>query len=370
MKSFAFFNKDSFPAHLIKTSNSFVLDGVTINVGIIEEEDTVLSACEDHSRSVLVKKIAFSCNYRDKPMIFYVNDKINTKNADNLFSHIGSEFVGEIIKVGEDVKNLKVGDKVIPNVSYSSTANKSTIGIPSNGVSKRLEIFNESDLIKVYSDIPDVALAAFPISSFTAYSMIRKVVKPKSKVLVTAAKSNTSLAVISALRNKDVELYAMTSSGNFNKELYALGVKKIFQVNHDIRFLNSNTYDAISQVGKFDAVIDPFFDIYFQKVAGLIAMDGKYITCGLHNQFVEQKLKEYDFNIRDVFINLMINNISIIGNCLGLEKDGFDALEECRTGEYQILIDSVYGFNEEHSFLKRTYDFKNKIGKVIYRYDD
>lgn len=370
MKSLAFFNENSFPTHLIKTSHRFVLDGVVINVGIIEEEDTVLSGGEHHSGCVLVKKIAISCNYRDKPMILYVNNQINIKNSENLFSHIGSEFVGEVVEVGENVKNLKVGDKVIPNVSYPPINNKSSMGIPSNGVSKRLEIFHESDLMKVCPEIPDVVLAAFPISSFTAYSMIRKVVKPKSKVLVTAAKSNTSMAVISALRNKDVELYAMTSSENFNKELNDLGVKRIFHINHDARFLDSKSYEAISQAGKFDAVIDPFFDIYFQKVAGLIAMDGKYITCGLHNQFEERKPQESGFNLGDLFINLMINNISIIGNCLGLEEDGFDALEDCRTGKYDILIDSVYGFNEEHSFLKRTYDFKNKIGKVIYRYDD
>lgn len=373
MKSLAFFNKQVFPKDLVKTSHSFILDGVHCNVGIIEEEDTELANSDNPSKSVLVKKNAFSCGYRDKALILYVNRKITEGNSsnDNLFSHIGSEFVGEVIEVGNEVENLKVGDKVIPNVSYPSYNNKHSTGIPSNGVSKRLEVFNSGDLLKVPNDIPDTFLAAFPVSSFTAYSMIRRLaINSRSKVLVTAAKSSTSLSVMSALRTKNVDVYAMTSNNIFEKELLDLGVKEVLVVNSNKDFQEYYLDEIISRIGRFDAIIDPFFDVYFQKVIDLIAVNGKYITCGLSAQSERSIILDNNIDYKDLFIKLMINNISIIGNCIGLEEDGLNAIDDYRNGKYQISIDSVFGFNQEHLFIEKSFDFKNKFGKVIYKYAD
>ena len=370
MESVVFFSEKSMPKDIVKTSGEFILDGIRIRTGVIEEEDVRLKASNASENSVLVKKTAFSCNYRDKPFVFFIDKKIKEGelNGNKYFSHIGSEFVGEIVDVGKNVKKLKIGDKVIPNISYPSYRPDYKSGLPSNGASKRLEIFNQNKLLKVPKEIPDEILAAFPVSAFTAYSMIRKVIKPGAKVLVTAAKSNTSLAVINALNKKPVKVYAMTSNYDFKDNIMSMGVEDVFVVSPDSGFLDNNQIKKILNFGAFDAVIDPFYDIYFSKVMGLLAMDSKYITCGLCNQFIEEKVKTKDVNFRNFFINLMINNISVIGNCIGVLEDGLEAINDYINNDFDIVIDSIYSRGEENLFFERTFNFKERFGKVVYKY--
>jgi NADPH:quinone reductase-like Zn-dependent oxidoreductase len=187
----------------IIVNGSFQLENTEITVGLVEEADLKLSDSVDPDNRVLVKKRAFSCNYRDKSLIFKYNKEIEdaAKAGNYLFSYIGSEFVGEIIDVGKNVEDFQIGDRVIPNISYpyDNEYRYYKPGLPSNHASRRIDDFYPSKLLKIPDEISDEAAAVLPIAGFTSYSMIRKVVKPKAKILVTAAKSNTSLAVISAL---------------------------------------------------------------------------------------------------------------------------------------------------------------------------
>ena len=239
----------------------------------------------------MVKKRAFSCNYRDKSLIFKYNKEIGdeTKKGNYMFSYIGSEFVGEIIEIGKNVENFEIGDRVIPNISYpyDSEFKLYKPGLPSNHASRRIDDFYPSKLIKIPNEIPDEAAAILPIAGFTSYSMIRKVLKPKAKILVTAAKSNTSLAVISALRNYDVEVYAMTSSLKYADVLKEMGVKEILLVNLELNsFLDDkNIFALMKKIGSFDAVIDPFFDVYLPRITELMNFDAKYVTCGFYDQY-------------------------------------------------------------------------------------
>lgn len=376
MKSVVVFSERLLNSEIVKTSGEFILDNIKIKTGIIEEEDITLENSDDPKNHVLVKKKAFSCNYRDKPFILHVNNKIkNEESKNNLyFSHIGSEFVGEVIDIGEKVKNFKIGDRVIPNISYPSYNEDYSPGLPSNSSSKRIEIFKPNKLIVVSSDIniSDETLAAFPIAAFTAYSMIRKVVNPGDKVLVTAAKSNTSLAVISALTNYQVEVFVMTSNNKFNQKLKEMGVKDVLVINPKLS--DEDNYELtkkLIKIGGFNAVIDPFFDIYLPKIQWTMQMDSKYITCGLCNQFDNQKddnLEMDNISLKKFIINMMINNISIIGNCIGTLDDGIKAINDCERGKFKITIDSVYSEGEENLFFEKTFNFKERFGKVVYKY--
>lgn len=303
--------------------------------------------------------------------------KSEAKKGDLYFSYLGSEFVGEIIDVGPNVKNFNIGDTVIPNISYPSKRKDYMAGLPSNNASSRLEIFNSNKLIKIPENfhISDEILAAFPIAGFTSYGMIKKVLKPKAKVLITAARSNTSLAIINYLKNKNVEIYVMTSNSKFNNEFLKLGVSKVFVVDLNLNdFKENNDFkNVIDTIGGFDIIIDPFFDIYLPRVIDLIRMNGKYITWGLYSQFPNSEKNKYKGmgkTFHQIMIKAMINNISIIGNCLGIENDGLKALNDLKNGKFNIIIDSVFSKNQENLFLERTFNSNSRFGKVVYTYKD
>jgi NADPH:quinone reductase-like Zn-dependent oxidoreductase len=361
----------------IAVSGSFQLENTEIKVGLVEEADMKLSDSADPDNRVLVKKRAFSCNYRDKSLIFKYNKEIDdaAKDGNYMFSYIGSEFVGEIIDIGKNVESFQIGDRVIPNISYpyDSEFKLYKPGLPSNHASRRIDDFYPSKLLKIPDEISDEAAAVLPIAGFTSYSMIRKVVKSKAKILVTAAKSNTSLAVISALQNYDVEVYAMTSSLKYADVLKEMGVKEVISVDLELNsFLDDkNINELMKKIGAFDAVIDPFFDVYLPRITELMNFDAKYVTCGLYDQYTPYAKKIFVHrgdNFTKLFINVMTKNICIIGNCIGLREDGLKAINDYKEGKFNIMIDKTFSEGEEVDFFDLTYNFKDRLGKVVYKY--
>ena len=68
--------------------------------------------------------------------------------------------------------------------------------------------------------MPTEVAAAFPLAAQTSYSMIRKLnPAPGENILDTAAKSNTSLFAINALKKYDVNVYAVSTSTQFKEQL-------------------------------------------------------------------------------------------------------------------------------------------------------
>jgi hypothetical protein len=66
----------------------------------------------------------------------------------------------------------------------------------------------------------------------------------------------------------------------------------------------------------------------------------------------------------------MVNNLSIIGNCLGLHADLDAAVADYEAGRFQIPMDSTFTGEDAPGFLNRTYCDRSRFGKVVFRYDD
>jgi alcohol dehydrogenase groES domain protein len=374
MKSVSLIGNNINISEEILYTGNFNLENEIIHVGLVTEDDFSLKESSDPDNRVLVKKRGFSCNYRDKTLILNYNKKLKELEKNNIhsFSYIGSEFVGEVIDKGKNVSSVNIGDRVVANASYPSYTKDYIGGLPSNHASRRIDDFRENKIIKIPNSLSDEIASSFVIAAFTGYSMIRKVVKPNMKVLVTAAKSNTSLSVINALRNFSVDVYAMTTSKKNNDYLYELGVKKVFVVdqNLDDYLQNEEILQFLRDKGFFDAVIDPLFDIYLNRVIKLMNYDSKYITCGIYNQFPDFSSPFKGIgDFTDTMKLAMIRNISIIGNCIGLKQDFDLALQHFEKGLFNITIDSVFSTGDEAHFFDLSYNFSERLGKVVYLYE-
>ncbi|MDN5422610.1 MAG: zinc-binding alcohol dehydrogenase family protein [Chryseobacterium sp.] len=359
----------------IKHCGHFNLEKSTVNIGLVTENDLNISNVINDDDRVVVRKTAFSCNYRDKTLILHYNKEVQDMEADDeiTFSYMGSEFVGEVIEIGKNVNGLKIGDRVIPNIAYPSYTKGYVGGIPSNHASRRIDDFKENKLVKIPDSMPDAVAAAFPIAAFTTYSMIRKVVFPNARVLVTSARSNTSLAVISALRNFPVEVYAITSSHEDHDILYNYGVKKVFVVDrYEAKPEEGQALvEFTRQNGLFNAVIDPMSDIYLERVLKFMDYDSKYVTCGLYDQYADFSVRSHNERpglMKDIIMQVLAKNISIIGNCIGLEEDFNMAVKHYEEGKFDILIDEVFTIGEEICFFEKTYNSSNRMGKVVFSY--
>ncbi|MDR9897032.1 zinc-binding alcohol dehydrogenase family protein [Aetokthonos hydrillicola Thurmond2011] len=349
------------------------MNNVPVFCGLVHSENIEFNPNAPENRfKVLVKKKAFSCNYRDKALIF----KMMNFGLDDSFYVVGSDFVGEVVNLGSEVINFQIGDKVIGNNAYPySSTSGSLPGIPSNHGSKEYQVLHQEKLVKVPHDMPDDVAAAFSIGGQTSYSVVRKLnPTPGSNILVTAAKSNTSLFVISALKKYNVNIFATTTSLLFEEELRAMGIKEVILLESKNNKLTENKFirEFVEKNGGFDCVFDPFFDLYLEEAVQIMAFNAKYITCGLYDQYFElinqdPHLSSLDFN--RIMNIAMVKNLQIIGNCLGDKEDLENAIQDYSTGKLNIPIDSVFTGNQVKSFFERTYNAKDRFGKVVYKYD-
>ncbi len=369
----------NFPEHLLENISVFYIGDIRIPIGIIKHEEIDFWSAMNKDGMVLIRKDAFSCNYRDKAIIINFATQLHEKRKNGIFAYspIGSEFVGTVIDVGKGVDVFKIGDRVIPNAQYPAPVSNDFLpGIPTNQASKRIQAFNEKRLLKIPNEIPDEIAASITISGHTVFSMIEKAQITKAKnVLLTSLKSNTSLATAIALKKRGCNLWGLTTSTGFEEKFKKMGIENIQVLNDSTDdLIKSNVFNKfVLETGGFDVVIDPFADLYLGKVTSCMTVDSKYISCGLYDQMKLSQLGQFKYlgkNISEIMNDCIMRNISIIGNCLGEKRHLEQAIDEYLKGNFDIPIDSVITGNNIAYFFDRSFNDSDRFGKVIYKYDD
>jgi len=339
--------------------------GEKVLIGLIEVQEPMYDKYFTND-TVLVRVDAFSCNYREKNKLLLFNKacKSTTGTQKIFYLPFGSEFVGEVLKVGNNVKKLKIGDRVIPDGTFPFKDNGVAGGVPTNYASKRVQLFHSTQLIKIPDSMPNSIAASFTVASQTVYSMIRKLnLSTNSCVLITSATSNTSLTAINVLIKKGIKVFVISSNSNYHEKLSKLGVYKIIPYS----IIKENTLNEYIKI-KFDAVIDPFFDVYLNHVVKSLNYGGKYITCGYYNQNPQFEKLDFDNDFFDTLTHCIVNNISIIGNCLGEKMDLENAILDYSNNKHTIIVDSIHSGEGIELFIKKTFNDIPRFGKVVYQY--
>lgn len=354
MRNFAVIN--SVPAAPPGTQVEITLDGIAVRCGIVHTPEPGGLAAD----AALIRKKAFSLNYRDRRLMLQAALAV----APGQFYTVGSEFAGEVVAIGSNVRDLAVGDRVIGNGNYPhAEAPDVRPGLPTNHGSKEFQALHASKLMRAPDSLTDDVAAAFAVGAQTAYSMIRRLeLQSGAKVLVTAARSNTSLFAIQALRHRDVRVFACTTSTQAKERLLGLGVESVLQP--------AEVSDVSALIGGFDAVIDPFLDLYLPGATEWMRHGARYITCGIFEQ--TRGLAKQDaatpLSRGFDFASLIVKNLVVMGNCLGTTEDLKAALDDFDQGRLSVTIDSVFGHGEERPFLERSFHHPDRFGKVVYRY--
>jgi NADPH:quinone reductase-like Zn-dependent oxidoreductase len=360
------------PLSLNGFGNTAILDDVPVHCGILDTSEPEFRKEEPGNEfRALIRVKAFSLNYRDKNRIF----SMVMNGTEDGFYVVGSEFVADVLDVGPGITEFAIGDRVIGNNSYPSSGWDGVApGVPTNHASKEFQVFHKAKLLKIPVSMPDETAAAFSIGAQTTYSMIRKLdLFDGANVLVTSVKSNTSLFAINALKDRKVNVYASSTSQRFGSELERRGVKQLFVVSPECRNFIEHPEIAkfVKQSGGFHFVIDPYFDLHLSRVLDTMAIGGKYITCGLYDQYLTliQKGAPPAYRTGRELVTVMLKNLQIIGNCIGLTSDLQRATVDFEAGRLEVIVDSIFFGAQTAEFLDRTYNSKDRFGKVVYRYD-
>ena len=372
IRNFAIFGPGQFAGE--KPQTNVELEGVAIDCRIIETPEPVFDphAAANHSM-VLVRKRGFSLNYRDRA--FVLGTALNAPAGS--FAVLGSEFVGEVVACGRGAHGLRPGERVIANNAYPYSGEPGAPpGIPGNMLSKELQILHAGKLARVSERMSDAEAAGFSIGAQTTFSMIRKLALVSgSVVLLAGGRSNTTLFAIHALKAHafaPAQIYVSTTSERSEQALRALGVAEVIRI--DPAKPSFIDHPVVQQVmrdrGGFDAVIDPFYDIHLIPAVAAMKQGGRYITCGVYDQtgHLVGKRRTDPPPVSGVMHRVMVNNLQIIGNCLGLTEDLERALAAHSAGHFPVIVDSVFSDGDAAGFLDRTYNAPDRFGKVVYLY--
>ena len=148
-------------------------------------------------------------------------------------------------------------------------------------------------------------------------------------------------------------------------------MKELFVVDTAQGLTHQNRLCEVArEIGGFDGVIDPFYDLHLGSVMGLLAAGGRYVTCGLAGQYPapgRQPSREVP-DLRQAIGEAVLKNIRIVGNCLGTTADLQQAIAAYRAGDFSAVVDSVHHGQHPLEFLQRSFTDRNRFGKVVFSY--
>ncbi|XP_030256668.1 synaptic vesicle membrane protein VAT-1 homolog [Sparus aurata] len=274
---------------------------------------------------------------------------------------MGMEGSGVIEAVGEDVKDRKVGDRVIV--------------MSRNGMWQEVVVAPANHTFPMPEQMSFEEGAAIPVNYMTAYMMLFEManLRPGKSVLVHMAAGGVGVAATQLCKTvPDVTVFGTASASKH--ETIAEG-----GVTHPIDYRTKDYVEEIRKISPkgVDIVLDPLGGLDTQKGFSLLKPLGMLIVFGAANCVTGQKknllamAKTWYNQLSLNTLKLMQANKAVCGFHLGyitdeqlLSSNMSKLLELYGQGQIKPRIDSCYHFEEVTDAMRRMHERQN-IGKVI-----
>lgn len=253
---------------------------------------------------------------------------------------LGSEFAGEIVSVGKDVKTFKAGDHVFGYRAMNFGANAEYLCMPEKGT-----------VTTKPKNMSYEEAAAVPYGTITALNLLRKVnIQPGQKILINGASGSIGSAAVQLAKNHygaNVTGVCGTPRLEFVKTLGADNV--IDYIKEDFT-KNGETYDLIFDIlGKSS----------FSKCKNSLNKNGRYLLASFKTGQLFQMLTTSIMGAKKVICALAPDN----------KKDLIFVKELVETGKIKTIIDKRFPL-EQTAGAHRYIEKGNKKGNIIITFDN
>ncbi|MFD5751093.1 hypothetical protein [Streptomyces sp. NPDC127033] len=343
---------------------AFPLHGRPLRFGRLTRPDTAFDPAADHNRDyALIRIRSFSLGGEDATGL----GGPGSGPDPGTWREFGSDFVADVLAVGSAVTTVAPGDRAVPVLRWPP-ARPDTVSelVPPDTASREVQRIHSARLLRLPAGIPDAAAACLPTAATTGYAMVRRAALTSGdSVLVTAATSPTSLVAVRAAVLRGAEVYALTSTaldGAAAAVLRTMGAVRCFSFTDsaDLRELSA----LARKLRGFDAVVDPLWAAHFPTAVKLLGFDGRYVA---GHSALAGRDGGTDWNA--AASSLVSKNAEFTGQRLGERADLAAAVEDCRAGRLDIVVDSRFDGDETGPFIRRTLDAA-RIGGVTYAFTE
>jgi NADPH:quinone reductase-like Zn-dependent oxidoreductase len=278
----------------------------------------------------------------------------------------GSDVAGEIVKIGEGVTTVRVGQRVVlaPGVTcgkcpacISGNDNRcrefTNLGYMIDGGCAEFVRCPEVNCMPYPENLDWAHAAAVPLVFQTAWHMLvnRAQLQPGEDVLVLAAGSGVGSAALQVAKFLGARVIATAGTDEKLIKAKELGADEL--INHSVMPISKEVRRLTNNRG-VDIVFEHVGAATWEHSVKSLATGGRLVTCGATTG--------YDVKLDMRF--LFTRQLSILGSYMGTKAELRTVLKLVEQGRLKPIVDKVWPLQE--AALAHEYLEKNKqFGKVV-----
>ncbi|MFD1343334.1 alcohol dehydrogenase family protein [Litorisediminicola beolgyonensis] len=263
----------------------------------------------------------------------------------------GADVCGEIVAVGADVPEARIGERVIvePSLREAEGARRDPpwyFGTEVDGGFAEYATVAARHAHRIVSDLTDIELASFPCSYSTAENLLTRAgVTARDRVLVTGASGGVGSAAVQLAVARGAEVIGIASAAKA-PEIEALGAARVLDRDADLA--------ATLGTGAVDVVIDLVGGPGWPPLLDLLRPGGRYAISGAIAG------PEVTLDLRKLYLK----DLSFFG-CTVLQPGVFEALvERIETGAIRPLVAASYPLRDIGA-AQEAFQAKRHVGKIV-----
>ena len=289
----------------------------------------------------------------------------------------GSDAAGEVVAVGEDVKNYKVGDRVVSHSNLACrTCELCTSGREYDCTQRQVWGFQTGPLWGAYAELvhlPETNVSKIPegvsfedaaaasMTILTSWHMLvgRAKIQPGQLVLIMGGSSGIGTFGIQIAKLFGCTVIATASPEKLDKCLelgadYAVDHRKD-DWHKEVRSIAKKIVKPFGDVPGVDVIFEHIGGSHWNKELTLLNYGGTIITTGATTGYMAKT------DLRHIFFK----GLNILGSTQGTRSE----LEECfywiSKGKIKSIIDSVYTLENAVEAHNKMLNGKGLFGKIL-----
>ena len=279
---------------------------------------------------------------------------------------LGADGTGIIDEVGDDVRDVKVGDTVVinPGISdgtceYCRDGEQSLcvrfgiLGEHLPGTIAEYVVVPGANVRVVPASIPTDVRAAFTLATLTAWRMVttRARVAAGDQVLIWGIGGGVAIAALQICKYLGAHVWVTSSNDMKLERARSLGADEV--INHATTDVAKLIRDRTRKRG-VDVVVDDVGAATWKQSLSALGRRGRLVTCGA----TSGPLVETDVR------RLFWNQWSILGSTMGNDAEFYAIVELFRSGKLYPPVDCVYPVAESRAAYQRL-EGGQQFGKIV-----
>ena len=326
---------------------------------------------EPRSNEVVFKVISAACNYDDiwgmrgKPLAIPL-------------PHIsGTDAAGIVTAVGNDVKNIKVGDRVVSHGNMSCRVCKACTSGREFDCKKRtiwgfetgplwggyceFTHLPEVNVLKIPEGVSYDEAAAASMTLLTSWHMLvgRAKIVPGQLVLIMGGSSGIGTYGIQIAKLFGCTVISTASPEKLNK-LLELGSD--YAVNHrdddwhkQVRSIAKKIPKPLGDVPGIDVIFEHIGGTHWNKELTLLNYGGTIVTTGATT----------GYNVTTDLRHIFFKGLNVVGSTQGTRSELESGLYWMKQGRIKSIVDSIFSLEEATTAHQKMLSGKDLFGKIL-----